>query len=106
MSTAPNWADASCTLPTAEQPLRMAEFDELFAASLRDVERVSATRLRLTLDAAARAETERLTEAESACCSFFTFTFGEPHGGRFSLDIDVPDSQLRVLDGLASAARP
>ncbi len=28
----------SCTLPSAEQPLRVAEFDELFAASLRDAQ--------------------------------------------------------------------
>ena len=29
----------ACTLPTAERPLRLAEFDELFATAVRRVER-------------------------------------------------------------------
>lgn len=101
MSTELNWADESCTLPTAEQPLRMAEFTDLFAAALSGVERVSPTRLRLTLDGRAKAETVRLADAESSCCSFFTFTFGESEAGRFPLDVDVPANQTGVLDGLA-----
>ena len=28
----------ACTLPTVEQPMRLAEFEDLFRASLRDVE--------------------------------------------------------------------
>ena len=34
---------AACTLPTAEQPLRVAEFTDLFAALLSGVERTSPT---------------------------------------------------------------
>ena len=40
-----SWAPVdACTLPTAEQPLRVAEWDGLFAESLRAVERPDATR--------------------------------------------------------------
>lgn len=104
MSTDNHWATDACTLPSEQQPLREAEFAELFAASLRSVERVAPTRLRLLLDAAARAETVRLTEAESSCCSFFTFTIGEAAQGRIGVDIDVPRAQVPVLDGLARQA--
>ena len=30
-----DWAPEACSLPTAERPLRVAEFDELFTAVLR-----------------------------------------------------------------------
>jgi hypothetical protein len=35
---------AACTLPTAARPLRLAEFDALFATALRRQERLSARR--------------------------------------------------------------
>src|SRR5947209_12417027 len=36
----PTWVPVgACTLPTRKQPLRVAEFDALFAAALRSVER-------------------------------------------------------------------
>ncbi|ACZ87769.1 hypothetical protein [Streptosporangium roseum] len=47
-----NWAPAECTLPTAEQPLRVAEFDALFAGALRGHQRLAPTHLRLRLDGA------------------------------------------------------
>ncbi|WP_063711432.1 MULTISPECIES: thioredoxin family protein [Nocardia] len=48
------WAPVdACTLPTAEQPLRKAEFAGLFSAALRGVQRVSPTLLHLELDATA-----------------------------------------------------
>ena len=37
------WVPEACTLPTVEQPLRVAEFDELFATAVRPVERVDLT---------------------------------------------------------------
>jgi hypothetical protein len=44
-------AGRGCTLPTAAQPLRAADFDDLFAAALRAVERppAAADRVRLVL---------------------------------------------------------
>jgi hypothetical protein len=40
---------AACTLPTAERPVRLAEFDDLFATSVRRVDPVAATHARLHL---------------------------------------------------------
>lgn len=41
----------SCTLPTVEQPLRVAEFGALFATAVRAAERVNPTALRVHLPA-------------------------------------------------------
>jgi len=34
------WAPEACTLPTAERPFRVTEFDDLFSTSLRGAVRV------------------------------------------------------------------
>ena len=69
------WIPQACTLPTAERPLRTAEFDELFAGA-RGVSRRDDTTLVLELEptpeVAARAAD--LAMREIGCCSFFTFT--------------------------------
>ena len=97
-----DWTPAACTLPTAARPLRLAEFDALFAAAVRGVDRPGPTRLSLTLaDAPGRAEQVRdLTAREGACCSFFAFdlTAGDP----MRLDISVPPAHRVVLDALAA----
>ncbi|HUY44121.1 MAG TPA: hypothetical protein VMV92_00125, partial [Streptosporangiaceae bacterium] len=43
------WAPDACTLPTSARARRAAEFDALFAAAVRGVDRVEPTRLRLEL---------------------------------------------------------
>ena len=113
---APGWVPVtSCTLPTAEQPLRAAEFDELFAASLRAVDHPSAspTRARLVLagDETLTARVQRLVDAETACCSFFTFTLTPLQGpGAVAgetvvvLDIAVPTTRSPVLAALVARA--
>jgi hypothetical protein len=97
-----NWAPQACTLPTAELPLRVAEFEGLFADAVRAFERAEPTRLRLELRAspqvAGRAAT--LAAAETECCSFFTFTLTAT-GGALALEISVPTPHVGVLDGLA-----
>jgi hypothetical protein len=101
-----DWAPAECTLPTAERPLRVAEFDSLFAGSLRTLVRLDPTRLRLSLDGAPEVEetTRDLVARETACCSFFTFTVTpEPDAG-LRLDIEVPAQRADVLDALAARA--
>lgn len=84
------------------RPLRVAEFDRLFASALRGAERVGPTRLRLLLDAAAEAEARELTSRETSCCSFFTFTFTPAAEGEVVLEVGVPAAQVAVLDGLAA----
>ena len=89
-----------CTLPTAERPFRVAEFDRLFAEHLRRADRVDAQTLDLTLDPESLTTVEDLTARETECCSFFTFTLTgttEVH-----LRITVPPTQTAVLDGLLS----
>jgi hypothetical protein len=100
-----SWAPSACTLPTAEQPLRVAEFDALFAEAVRGVERIDPVRLRLSLDAepqwAGRAA--ELAARETGCCSFFTFVLTAT-GGRLSLEVTVPGQHVDVLDALAARA--
>lgn len=117
------WAPAECVLPTGERPLRVAEFDALFASALGGLERVSPTHLRLVLrsdaqtDEANRAgqvdqanRVDRVEEVardlaarETACCSFFAFTFTRERDA-LVLDVEVPVAHSGVLDGLAVRA--
>lgn len=98
-----DWVPEACTLPTAERPLRVAEFDGLFASSVREVVRLEPTRLRLVLDPRVEATARELTARENECCSFFEFTF-HGNGGPLLLDVGVPSSRVEVLDALAERA--
>ncbi|WP_327045712.1 hypothetical protein OG320_29175 [Microbispora sp. NBC_01189] len=99
------WAPPACTLPTAERPLRVAEFDALFAETVRAVRREERARLRLELrfspEHAARAA--ELTARENGCCSLFTFTLTIAGGG-LTLDVAVPPEHAGVLDALQARA--
>ena len=86
-----------CTLPTAERPFRVAEFDQLFADHLRRAERVDPQTLDLTLDPESLATVEDLTARETECCSFFTFTFTSEDDG-LRVDVTVPDAYVDILD--------
>jgi hypothetical protein len=91
---------ASCTLPTAQHPVRVAELEALFATASR-TERVGDRHLRVSfaghrgLDAQVR----ELTGRESECCSFFDFTVSI-QSGQVLLDVRVPAARVDVLDGL------
>lgn len=97
--------EPACTLPTPQRPLRLAEFDQLFAGAVRSAERVDPRQLRLELAPAAAARAADLLVRESECCSFFTFTLTAT-GGRVSLAIGVPAAHVDVLDALADRAVP
>jgi hypothetical protein len=105
MDTETAWVPQACTLPTAEQPLRVAEFDELFATSLRRLDRTEATCLKMQLDPTpdVAARTADLGMRETGCCSFFTFTLVAT-GGELQLDITVPVTQTAVLYALQARA--
>lgn len=102
---APAWVPSACALPTAEQPLRVAEFDEVFSHAVRGAERVAAARLRLELDPATgvAGRVADLAAAETACCSFFTFTLTVTEG-RLTLEVTVPPPYTGVLDAVAARA--
>jgi hypothetical protein len=100
------WAPSECTLPTAERPLRVAEFHQLFATALRALARLGPMHLRLTLDGAVQVEAtvRDLIARENACCSFFAFTLTRTADQQLQLDIQVPENRTDVLDGIAARA--
>lgn len=95
----------ACTMPTTERPLRLAEFDRLFARHVQRVDREMPghVRLHLTGVPGVRDTVEDLTERESSCCSFFTFTLSEGDQD-LTLDITVPAARQDILDALAIRA--
>jgi len=96
---APGWVPDSCSLPTVEQPLRVAEFDRLFGQSVLGWDRPSATRLDLVLTADAEDDARDLAAREVGCCSFFRFEFATA-GSNVVMDIEVPSSRAEVLDAV------
>jgi hypothetical protein len=74
-----DWVPDACTLPTAE-------FDDLFATSLRVLpdHTPGSGRARLVLagDAGLPNRVQQLADAETSCCSFFTFTLTRLDGAR------------------------
>ena len=98
-------ASTACSLPTAERPLRVAEFDALFKSAVRGVSRVHPRRVRITLDATPRvaAQVADLAMRESACCAFYTFTLTAA-AGQLDLDLTVPAEHVEVLDAVEAWA--
>ena len=90
----------ACTLPTVERPLRVAEFDRLFAVAAA-TERLSSTQARIALPSSPQvaAQAADLVVRETQCCSFFSFSVIAT-AGRLHLDVAVPESQVPVLDAL------
>jgi hypothetical protein len=98
------WVPDACTLPSAERPLRVAEFDELFASSPVRVERTGPARARLVLTGGAEERARDLARRESGCCSFLTFAFTPAEGGHVVMEVAVPPGREPVLDALVARA--
>ena len=124
LTVSDDWVPDECTLATAERPLRVAEFDDLFAfvvrAERREPQRldvvfrriveapardlgathtINPTRLDLTLPKAMEAGARSLADRESQCCTFFTFGF-KPDGEHVVMHIEVPSTRTNVLDAI------
>ncbi|GIF75265.1 hypothetical protein [Asanoa siamensis] len=102
-------APDACTLPTAEQPLRVAEFESLFAGRVESVSRADSRHARIVLHGSpGLADRVRdLTARENECCAFFGFTITADAAaptGSVTLAIEVPAAYADVLDGLARLA--
>ncbi|MBP2189141.1 hypothetical protein [Nocardia goodfellowii] len=93
------WVSDACTLPTARQPVRVAEFDQFFAAAVRRLRRPERTRLELVVDPVHETRARELAALETACCSFFAFGFDSTADG-VNMRIEVPANRIDVLDGL------
>jgi hypothetical protein len=100
-----DWVPAACTLPTVEQPLRRAEFDDLFARDVLGVVRESTHRVRLELRAAplTAARAADLAVRESSCCSFFSFGLAIADG-QVSLTVSTDPGHAPVLSALTARA--
>ncbi|WP_102144598.1 hypothetical protein [Mycobacterium hubeiense] len=101
---APGWVPETCSLPSVEQPLRMAEFDQLFAESVLRSARTSATRLDLVLAKDSEAKAHDLAAREVACCSFFSFGF-DSAGATVEMHIEVPQARTDVLDAITERVK-
>lgn len=102
-------APDACTLPTADQPLRVAEFDALFAAGFQRAAYVGPAHARLELigpdpDVLANRVAD-LTVRETACCSFFDFDVRIEDPATVVLDVRVPPARVDVLEALVGRAR-
>jgi len=99
------WVPEACTLPTAERPVRRAEFDNLFTA-VASVIRHDPRHARFAFAATSDDFANRvrdLAARESECCSFFGFTVSSATDGVL-LDVTVPDAHVGVLDALVARA--
>lgn len=107
ISLAPGaWVPQTCTLPTTEQPIRVAEFDRFVTEAVHGIRRPSPARLELLLSEGTELElmARDLAARESRCCSFFTFEFATTAVGSV-LRVGVPDSHAAVLDTFAVRAQ-
>jgi hypothetical protein len=100
-----------CTLPTAAQPLRLMEFDELFRRQADPPRRIGPHRVEFTFASAEGlyAEVSDLVARESACCSFFEFAIDQHTGpgvdeDQLVLRVAVPASRDDVLGALLDRA--
>lgn len=102
---AADWTPPACTLPTEERPLRVAEFDQLFATALHGVRRTDPTGLVLEFaaDPAQVASARDLIRRETECCSFFTFTV-EDVSPLLRVRVEVPPAHTEVLAALGERA--
>jgi hypothetical protein len=100
------WAPAECTLPVVERPGREAEFDALFASTLRGVARPEPGRLVLTLDGTdeVEARVRELAVREQSCCPVFDFAISRTEGEALLVEVRVDDRQTATLDALIARA--
>lgn len=100
------WVDVqACTLPTAERPTRLAEFDDVFVRHLVGTELESATQATMSFNGGEDTARllEDLTARESRCCSFFDFAV-TTSGDNVDLRVAVPSTQADVLTALVARA--
>src|SRR3712207_4374520 len=104
-TTHPGGVPASCTLPTAEQSLRLAELDDLFTGHVDHVRRDGSTGV-LALDGSpdTAAPAARLAARETQCCSFFAFDLAIADGATtLTITADGHADVLAALEDRAQA---
>lgn len=100
------WVPTSCTLPTADRPSRIREFDALFKHDLLSIDTSDSEVVRFDLrdgPEVARRVAE-LAARETACCSFFAFDITVARG-RLGLTVSTDVQHRTVLAAMADRAR-
>ncbi len=102
---ADSWVPASCTMPTVDQPLRLAEFDQFFAHDVASVTTTPEGSVRLDLRPTAEVAERAagLAAAETSCCSFFEFGLTLTDGA-VRMTISTDPSHADVLAALRRRA--
>jgi hypothetical protein len=103
-----DWTPQSCTLPTAERPLRRVEFDDLFAHDVIAVAGAGSDappglRLELRADPEVAARVAHLAARETGCCSFFSFGLAIGDGS-LALTVSASPAHQEVLTALRARA--
>jgi hypothetical protein len=103
---ADDWVPAACTLPTVDQPLRRAEFDDLFANDVLTVDQISPAEVRFELraDPEVAGRAASLAARETGCCSFFTFDLTITDG-RLAMVVSTAPEHAPVLAALTARAQ-
>ena len=96
---------SACTLPTEDQPLRVAEFDDFFSHDAVGLNRLSPNQLRIEVraDPAAASRAASLAVKETGCCSFFTFEL-RISAGSADLVVSTAETHAAVLAALGDRA--
>jgi hypothetical protein len=100
-----------CALPTAAQPIRLLEFDELFRRQVNPPRWLGPHRVEFTFADAEGlyAEVSDLVARESECCSFFDFAIDQHTEPATNVDhlvlrVGVPVNRDDVLRALTERA--
>lgn len=100
-----------CSLPAADQPMRLMEFDELFRRQVAPPHRIGPYRAEFRFGSAdgLHAKVSDLLARESECCSFFDFMIDQRAERRVNRDqlllqVGVPASRTDVLEALLNRA--
>ncbi len=97
-------ATTACTLPTVDRPLRLAEFDALFALVTSVDHEGHVARLHLSGPPTLHEQVIDLTERESQCCSFFTFAVDGTES-EVDLRITAPAPRAAIVAALVARAQ-
>jgi hypothetical protein len=92
-----------CTLPLSAQPLRVADWDALFAGSVRVVRRMPGG-VEFVLDAgsASAASVADLADRESQCCAFLEFALSVRNGSlKLAVTADADHADVAARAGRA-----
>ena len=97
-------ATTACTLPTVERPLRLAEFDALFALVESIEYDGNVARMHFSGPPTLHDQIVDLTERESQCCSFFTFAV-DGTASEVDLGITAPAAHAEIVAALVARAQ-